>query len=50
MPGILNRLEIENFKSWKGKQTIGPFSRFTAIIGPNGSGIAFSKEVFTLLE
>lgn len=38
MPGMLHALEIENFKSWKGKQIIGPFARFTAIIGPNGSG------------
>lgn len=36
--GRLIRLEIENFKSYKGKITIGPFKDFTAIIGPNGSG------------
>uniref|UniRef100_A0A0N5A320 Structural maintenance of chromosomes protein n=1 Tax=Parastrongyloides trichosuri TaxID=131310 RepID=A0A0N5A320_PARTI len=36
--GRLVRLEIENFKSYKGKVTIGPFKEFTAIIGPNGSG------------
>ncbi|CAI5438701.1 unnamed protein product [Caenorhabditis angaria] len=36
--GMLHTLELENFKSYKGKHTIGPFSRFTAIIGPNGSG------------
>lgn len=36
--GTLHTLEIENFKSYKGKHTIGPFTRFTAIIGPNGSG------------
>ncbi|EHB08757.1 Structural maintenance of chromosomes protein 1A [Heterocephalus glaber] len=29
---------MENFKSYKGLQIIGPFQRFTAIIGPNGSG------------
>lgn len=34
----LNRLQVENFKSYKGKQTIGPFSKFTAVIGPNGAG------------
>ena len=36
--GHLDRLEIENFKSYKGKHVIGPFSAFTAIIGPNGCG------------
>ena len=38
MPGHLKELEIENFKSYEGKHTIGPFRSFTAIIGPNGSG------------
>ena len=36
--GYLKRLELENFKSYKGFQVIGPFKRFTAIIGPNGAG------------
>ena len=36
--GILERLILEDFKSYKGKH-IGPFSRFTAIIGPNGCGL-----------
>ena len=36
--GILDRLEIENYKSYKGYQVIGPFRCFTAIIGPNGAG------------
>lgn len=36
--GFLKLIEIENFKSYKGRQIIGPFQRFTAIIGPNGSG------------
>lgn len=36
--GRIDRLELENFKSYAGKQTIGPFKNFTAIIGPNGSG------------
>ena len=35
---MLERLELNNFKSYKGKQTIGPFSRFSAVIGPNGAG------------
>ncbi|KAH0628832.1 hypothetical protein JD844_010412 [Phrynosoma platyrhinos] len=36
--GFLKLIEIENFKSYKGRQIIGPFQSFTAIIGPNGSG------------
>ncbi|XP_060044743.1 structural maintenance of chromosomes protein 1B [Erinaceus europaeus] len=36
--GLLQLLEVENFKSWRGRQMIGPFRRFTCIIGPNGSG------------
>uniref|UniRef100_A0A1I7T2D2 SMC hinge domain-containing protein n=1 Tax=Caenorhabditis tropicalis TaxID=1561998 RepID=A0A1I7T2D2_9PELO len=35
---ILN-VEVNNFKSYYGKASIGPFHRsFTSIIGPNGSG------------
>ncbi|CAH8601346.1 unnamed protein product [Schistosoma rodhaini] len=37
--GRLKYIELENYKSYKGKQVIGPFSVFTAIIGPNGSGL-----------
>ncbi|OIT08367.1 PREDICTED: structural maintenance of chromosomes protein 1 [Nicotiana attenuata] len=37
-PGKIHRLELENFKSYKGFQTIGPFYDFTAVIGPNGAG------------
>ncbi|KAJ7977239.1 Structural maintenance of chromosomes protein [Quillaja saponaria] len=37
-PGKILRLEMENFKSYKGPQVIGPFYDFTAIIGPNGAG------------
>ncbi|GAB4841723.1 hypothetical protein Ancab_022445 [Ancistrocladus abbreviatus] len=36
--GKIHRLELENFKSYKGHQLIGPFYDFTAIIGPNGAG------------
>jgi hypothetical protein len=36
--GYLQRLEINNFKSYKGQHVIGPFRQFTAIIGPNGCG------------
>ena len=38
MSGMLGRLELDNFKSYKGSQIIGPFMKFTAIIGPNGAG------------
>ncbi|KAL2315843.1 Structural maintenance of chromosomes protein [Schizosaccharomyces pombe] len=36
--GRLLRLEVENFKSYRGHQIIGPFEDFTSIIGPNGAG------------
>lgn len=36
--GRLERLELENFKSYAGSHTIGPFKDFTAVIGPNGAG------------
>ncbi|KAF4023050.1 hypothetical protein G4228_014626 [Cervus hanglu yarkandensis] len=36
--GRMEVLLVENFKSWRGRQVIGPFKRFTCIIGPNGSG------------
>ena len=31
--GFLEYLEIEDFKSYKGKIKVGPFHKFTAIIG-----------------
>ncbi|ADM11379.1 chromosome segregation ATPase [Encephalitozoon intestinalis ATCC 50506] len=34
----LERVEVENFKSYAGFHIIGPFDRFTCIVGPNGSG------------
>ena len=36
--GRLVQLELDNFKSYAGQQTIGPFDNFTCIIGPNGAG------------
>ena len=37
--GRIDRLEVENFKSYAGKQVIGPFNdAFSAVIGPNGAG------------
>ena len=38
MPGYLKYIEVDNFKSYRGKQKIGRFKKFSAIIGPNGSG------------
>jgi hypothetical protein len=36
--GRIDRIEVDNFKSYAGSQTIGPFLDFTAVIGPNGAG------------
>ena len=36
--GRVHELVIDNFKSYRGKEVIGPFKDFTTIIGPNGSG------------
>eukprot|EP00191_Tetraselmis_sp_GSL018_P007317 CAMPEP_0177607594 /NCGR_PEP_ID=MMETSP0419_2-20121207/18007_1 /TAXON_ID=582737 /ORGANISM="Tetraselmis sp., Strain GSL018" /LENGTH=1227 /DNA_ID=CAMNT_0019102199 /DNA_START=146 /DNA_END=3830 /DNA_ORIENTATION=+ len=36
--GRIVQMTVENFKSYRGTQVIGPFFGFTAIIGPNGSG------------
>ena len=36
--GRLKCLEVENFKSYEGKQLVGPFFNFTCVIGPNGAG------------
>jgi structural maintenance of chromosome 1 len=32
------RLEVENFKSYRDRQVIGPFKNFQGVIGPNGGG------------
>ncbi|XP_066249055.1 structural maintenance of chromosomes protein 1A [Euwallacea similis] len=34
----LKHIEVENFKSYKGRRIIGPLKPFNAVIGPNGSG------------
>ncbi|KAF5389616.1 hypothetical protein D9757_004216 [Collybiopsis confluens] len=34
----LVRIEVCDFKSYRGHQTIGPFQNFTSVIGPNGAG------------
>lgn len=41
MTAFLKFIEMENFKSYKGYVSIGPMKRFTAVIGPNGSGNSF---------
>lgn len=38
MPPRLKHIEVENFKSYRGRMIIGPFKSFNAVIGPNGSG------------
>ncbi|KAJ2363370.1 Structural maintenance of chromosomes protein 4, partial [Coemansia sp. RSA 2607] len=36
---IITQMVLENFKSYAGRQVIGPFHRsFSAVVGPNGSG------------
>ena len=36
---IITHMELENFKSYAGIQSIGPFhKRFSSVVGPNGSG------------
>ncbi|KAG9099517.1 Structural maintenance of chromosomes protein 1 [Ceratobasidium sp. 370] len=34
----LLRIEVCDFKSYRGQQSIGPFKNFTSVIGPNGAG------------
>ena len=34
----LIRIELCDFKSYRGHQVIGPFRNFTSVIGPNGAG------------
>ncbi|XP_060536430.1 structural maintenance of chromosomes protein 1A [Cylas formicarius] len=38
MTAKLKHIEVENFKSYKGRRIIGPLKPFNAVIGPNGSG------------
>lgn len=35
---FLQYIEMENFKSYRGHVIVGPLKKFTAVIGPNGSG------------
>ncbi|KAK2197262.1 bifunctional SMCs flexible hinge superfamily/P-loop containing nucleoside triphosphate hydrolase/SMCs flexible hinge/Structural maintenance of chromosomes protein/RecF-RecN-SMC [Babesia duncani] len=43
--GTINSLELCNFKSYAGPIKIAPFAKFTAIIGPNGSGMLHATKV-----
>ncbi|GAB6029905.1 Structural maintenance of chromosomes protein 1 [Chamberlinius hualienensis] len=36
--GYLKYIEVDNFKSYRGRIRIGTLKQFTAVIGPNGSG------------
>lgn len=36
--GKIQRIDVQDFKSYGGSRTIGPFGEFTAVIGPNGAG------------
>ncbi|XP_052741617.1 structural maintenance of chromosomes protein 1A isoform X3 [Bicyclus anynana] len=38
MPAFLRFIDMENFKSYRGRHRIGPLKSFTAVVGPNGSG------------
>jgi structural maintenance of chromosome 1 len=47
--GYLKYLELENFKSYSGKQLIGPLYNFTCIIGPNGAGKSNMMEAISFV-
>ena len=36
--GCIHRIEVKDFKSYGGFRVIGPFGKFTSVIGPNGAG------------
>ena len=50
MGAFLKYIELENFKSYKGTILVGPLKRFTAIIGPNGSGMCFYHDTILLFS
>lgn len=46
---FLQYIEIENFKSYRGKICIGSLKQFSAVIGPNGSGkLPFSSNNWSI--
>lgn len=34
----IEHVDVENFKSYRGQQRIGPLQPLAAVIGPNGAG------------
>lgn len=41
---VITYIENINFKSYAGRQLLGPFQKsFTSIVGPNGSGKSFKN-------
>ena len=57
MKTILHIMELENFKTYRGRVIIGPFKSFMAVMGPNGTGkiaqnlcAIKSKEFFYLYQ
>lgn len=34
----LQKIELHNFKTYRGNVKVGPLKEFTAVVGPNGSG------------
>lgn len=47
---VIDRMVLENFKSYAGTQEIGPFHKcFTAVVGPNGSGKCLAPETLVLM-
>ncbi|GIQ84422.1 hypothetical protein KIPB_005907, partial [Kipferlia bialata] len=45
----LEKLEVCNFKSYRGKHTVEGFADFTAIVGPNGSGKSNLLDAFAFV-
>lgn len=37
--GKIRGMKVFNFKSFEGEHYVGPFTKFTSIIGPNGGGM-----------
>lgn len=36
--GCIKGMHVSNFKSFENEHYVGPFTRFTCVIGPNGGG------------
>jgi len=46
---FIDRIELENFKSFNGYQTIGEFKNFTSVVGPNGAGLYWYRRVIIII-